>query len=152
MERVTRFELATFTLARWHSTTELNPHVPDYHILYYGAQRRNRTTDTRIFSPLLYRLSYLGIPETKSKTPFVSNLATRKGLEPSTSSVTGWHSKPTELPGQITTKACWWALQGSNLWPPACKAGALPAELSAHKYNFLPTRQCLVPRLASTHF
>jgi hypothetical protein len=26
-------------------------------------------------------------------------MATRKGLEPSTSSVTGWHSKPTELPG-----------------------------------------------------
>jgi hypothetical protein len=26
----------------------------------HGAQRRNRTTDTRIFSPLLYRLSYLG--------------------------------------------------------------------------------------------
>ena len=27
----------------------------------YGAQGRNRTIDTRIFSPLLYRLSYLGI-------------------------------------------------------------------------------------------
>ena len=26
----------------------------------YGAQRRNRTTDTRIFNPLLYQLSYLG--------------------------------------------------------------------------------------------
>ena len=26
-----------------------------------GAQGRNRTTDTRIFSPLLYRLSYLGM-------------------------------------------------------------------------------------------
>gem|GEM_PF-3049044 len=26
----------------------------------HGAQGRNRTTDTRIFSPLLYRLSYLG--------------------------------------------------------------------------------------------
>ncbi len=26
-----------------------------------GAERRNRTTDTRIFNPLLYRLSYLGI-------------------------------------------------------------------------------------------
>ena len=26
-----------------------------------GAQSRNRTNDTRIFSPLLYRLSYLGI-------------------------------------------------------------------------------------------
>jgi hypothetical protein len=27
----------------------------------YGAQEWSRTTDTRIFSPLLYRLSYLGI-------------------------------------------------------------------------------------------
>ena len=27
---------------------------------FFGAQRRNRTTDTGIFSPLLYRLSYLG--------------------------------------------------------------------------------------------
>jgi hypothetical protein len=26
-----------------------------------GAQRRIRTTDTRIFSPLLYQLSYLGL-------------------------------------------------------------------------------------------
>ncbi len=42
-----------------------------------GASEWNRTTDTRIFSPLLYQLSYRGI------------LATRKGLEPSTSSVTG---------------------------------------------------------------
>ena len=30
-------------------------------LFVYGAQGRNRTTDTRIFSPLLYRLSYLGI-------------------------------------------------------------------------------------------
>ena len=41
---------------------------------------RNRTTDTQIFSLLLYRLSYQG------------TMATKKGLEPSTSSVTGWHS------------------------------------------------------------
>ena len=26
-----------------------------------GGQGRNRTTDTRIFNPLLYQLSYLGI-------------------------------------------------------------------------------------------
>ena len=26
-----------------------------------GGQRQNRTADTRIFSPLLYRLSYLAI-------------------------------------------------------------------------------------------
>ena len=48
---------------------------------YFGASGRNRTTDTGIFSPLLYLLSY------RSKT-----LATRKGLEPSTSSVTGWRT------------------------------------------------------------
>ena len=51
---------------------ELRPHI--------GAQSRSRTSDTGIFSPLLYQLSYLGI------------LATEKGLEPSTSSVTGWRS------------------------------------------------------------
>src|SRR5690625_1031277 len=45
----------------------------------YGS-RRNRTADTRIFSPLLYRLSYRAI------------MAIRTGLEPATSSVTGWHS------------------------------------------------------------
>ena len=27
---------------------------------YFGAQGRNRTADTGIFNPLLYRLSYLG--------------------------------------------------------------------------------------------
>ena len=26
----------------------------------------------------------------------------------------------------------WWTVSGSNRWPPACKAGALPAELTAH--------------------
>ena len=29
-------------------------------LIGHGAQRRNRTTDTGIFNPLLYRLSYLG--------------------------------------------------------------------------------------------
>ena len=32
---------------------------------FNGASGRNRTTDTRIFSPLLYRLSYRGISEEK---------------------------------------------------------------------------------------
>ena len=32
-----------------------------------GAQGRNRTTDTRIFNPLLYRLSYLGLKEARIK-------------------------------------------------------------------------------------
>lgn len=54
MERETRFELATPALARRCSTAELFPHV-------HGASGQNRTVDTRIFSPLLYRLSYRGI-------------------------------------------------------------------------------------------
>ena len=51
---------------------ELNP-------LIFGAFDRNRTSDTGIFSPLLYQLSYKG----------TKILATRMGLEPTTSSVTG---------------------------------------------------------------
>ena len=30
-------------------------------IVFSGGQGRNRTTDTRIFSPLLYQLSYLAV-------------------------------------------------------------------------------------------
>ena len=45
--------------------------------LLTGASDRNRTNDTGIFSPLLYRLSYRGI------------MATRIRLELTTSSVTG---------------------------------------------------------------
>ena len=31
--------------------------------MWNGGQGRNRTTDTRIFSPLLYQLSYLAMRE-----------------------------------------------------------------------------------------
>ena len=34
-----------------------------------GAQGRIRTTDTRIFSPLLYQLSYLGIADLAEREP-----------------------------------------------------------------------------------
>ncbi len=54
--------------------------LPLSHSRVNGAFDWNRTSDTWIFSPLLYQLSYKG------------KLATRKGLEPSTSSVTGWRS------------------------------------------------------------
>jgi hypothetical protein len=32
-----------------------------------GAQGRNRTSDTRIFNPLLYQLSYLGAASRRRK-------------------------------------------------------------------------------------
>ena len=51
--------------------------------IYNGASGWNRTADTGIFSPLLYRLSYRG------KYCHKKNMATRMGLEPTTSSVTG---------------------------------------------------------------
>ena len=53
-------------------------------ILKNGAQRRNRTTDTGIFSPLLYRLSYLGF--------LYKEVAGVTRLELATSCVTGRRS------------------------------------------------------------
>ena len=55
MERKTGFEPATLALARRCSTAEPLPHITRH-----GAEGQNRTADTGIFSPLLYRLSYLG--------------------------------------------------------------------------------------------
>ena len=43
-----------------------------------GAQGRNRTSDTRIFSPLLYQLSYLGVPSQTFKTAGGSALYKRR--------------------------------------------------------------------------
>ena len=60
-----------------------------------GASGRNRTNDTRIFSPLLYLLSYRGMLsrfDSAQNTQMRIYLATPNGLEPSTSSVTGWRA------------------------------------------------------------
>ena len=78
------------SLEGWGSTIELHQRIN-------GASERNRTTDTGIFSPLLYQLSYRGI------------MATRRGLEPLTSAVTGRHSNQLNYRAMI-----WWALTGSN--------------------------------------
>ena len=53
-----------------------------------GALGWNRTADIWIFSPPLYHLSYQGVNALRR----LKILATRNGLEPSTSSVTGWRS------------------------------------------------------------
>jgi hypothetical protein len=52
------------------------------------------------------------------------------GLEPATSSVTGWRSDLAELQPRKPETA-WWAKQDSNLRPLPCKGSALPTELFA---------------------
>ena len=127
MERAKRFELSTSTLARLHSTTELYPHF-----YFLGASGRNRTTDTRIFSPLLYRLSYRGIWRRR------------------------WGSNPRPPAWQAgiltnwTTAPHWWAMTGSNCRHLACKASALPAELITRDFiagTILSHHPCLVKTL-----
>ncbi len=85
-----------------------------------GASGRNRTTDTGIFSPLLYLLSY------RSKT-----LATRKGLEPSTSSVTGWRTNQLYYRAKNILFCIWWAFRDLNPGPIGYEPTALTTELKA---------------------
>ena len=61
--------------------------------------------------PADYKSAALPI-ELHQHHPNGREMATRKGLEPSTSSVTGWHSKPTELPGHDG-----WAFRDLNPGP-----------------------------------
>ena len=53
------------------------------------------------------------------------NLAELTGIEPAIFGVTGRRDN------RYTTAPYWWAMTGSNRRHPACKAGALPAELIA---------------------
>ena len=64
-----------------------------------------------------------------------SYLVGLSGLEPPTSRLSGGRSnrlsyKPILVLAQILSR--WWRYAGSNRRPPACKAGALPAELYPH--------------------
>ena len=87
-------------LPKWSWWSESNQQPSDYKSdalplshtsIMCGAAGRNRTTDTEIFSLLLYRLSYRGTLNIFEKN-VQKQMATRNGLEPSTSSVTGWRS------------------------------------------------------------
>ena len=52
-------------------------------------------------------------------------MAGTTGLEPAASAVTGQRSNQLNYVPAVGNAHRWWAVQGSNLRPPACKAGAL---------------------------
>ena len=67
----------------------------------------------------------------------------------------GWGSNPRPLAWQAsvltnwtTGPNLWWEQQGSNLWPSACKADALPAELCSRDCRVLTT--CLLYHISSS--
>ncbi|CEF47239.1 hypothetical protein XFF6166_740003 [Xanthomonas citri pv. fuscans] len=57
------------------------------------------------------------------------------GLEPPTSPLSGVRSNHLSYRPKVVSLK-WWSLSGSNRRPPACKAGALPAELRPHDGTF----------------
>ena len=57
--------------------------------------------------------------------------------------------KPFKLP--LLQSISWWRVPGSNRWPPACKAGALPAELTPHIVETKSTFSVLKSSLSKLH-
>ena len=65
------------------------------------------------------------------------SLVGSSGLEPPTSRLSGARSnhlsyEPTLVSVYLVPLTHWWRWWESNPWPPACRAGALPAELHPH--------------------
>ena len=90
LERAKRFELSTSTLARLPSTTELYPNI---WCLGTESTRRHRDFQS------------LALPTELPR----QDMATRKGLEPSTSSVTGWRTNHLYYRATI-----WWTFRDLN--------------------------------------
>ena len=72
-----------------------------------------------------------------AKGPLI--MVAAEGIEPPTLRVWTVRSSQLSYTARIFRIICnevnWWSLAGSNRWPPACKAGALPAELRPQRWS-----------------
>ena len=79
----------------------------------------------------------------KSASVNLFEVVGQNGLEPSTSRLSVVCSS------QLSYWPMWWRLRESNPWPPACKAGALPAELNPQLFK-LP-QNWTIPNYFANH-
>ena len=122
MERKKGFEPSTLALARRCSTAELLPPITS--IWWLRPESNWRHAD----------FQSAALPtELPSHIPF--KMAELTGIEPAIFGLTGRRVKPLHYSSASAPiwwfGFQWWAMTGSNCRPPACKAGALPAELIA---------------------
>ena len=106
------------------------------------AQRRPRTLPRTSFNEYISKRISI-IPEGDTSILHFSffilhssfeEVVGQSGLEPPTSRLSVvCSSQLSYWPVSLAVPVFqWWRLAGSNRWPPACKAGALPAELNPH--------------------
>ena len=75
---------------------------------------------------ILLIVSFCSARESQTFPKCLKRMAGTTRLELATSAVTGQRSNQLNyVPAVVHVTSGWWAVQGSNLRPPACKAGAL---------------------------
>ena len=99
-QRKTTAFAMVFNWSGWRGSNSLPPPwqggaLPDeLHPHFCGASGRNRTNDTRIFSPLLYQLSYRGIWGFSSSAWRPGTGSNRRPLAWQASVLTNWTTGP----------------------------------------------------------
>ena len=97
---------------------------------FCGASGRNRTNDTRIFSPLLYQLSYRGKLTMRLKEIWRRHPESNRGIK-----VLQTLALPLGDGAVPNAPMGWSGLRGSNPPPRPWQGRALPNELNPHNLN-----------------